>query len=174
MAETLKQVLNFDDLQTKRQFMQGVQQLTGLWEVQMKPRRFTRSLSQNAYWWCAVVNPFCNWLRNEWADSSIEPEQAHEMLKRKILGTKDLVNKKTGEVIEITPSSRTLDSKEFGELIDKSAAWLAEFCGLVILPPEVFYEAKQIKKVLNYKPKSELRQQLEGSIELLKNKQVSQ
>lgn len=171
MAETLKQVVNFDSLQTKRRFMQKVQTMSGLWEVSMKPRKLVRSLNQNAYYWAAVVAPFAEWLRNEWGDSDVQPEQAHELLKTRILGTRELVNKQTGEAIEITRSSKGLDTHEFGEFIDKAAAWLAEFCGLVILPPEMFYEQKESKNVLKYKPKSELRKQLEGSIEMLKNKQ---
>lgn len=145
MAETLKQVINMDSLQTKRRFMQKVQTMTGLWEISMKPRRFTRSLSQNSYWWAAVVSPFCDWLRSEWGDSSITLEQAHEVLKQKVLGTKELVNKRTGEVIEITQSSKTLDTHEFGEFIENAAAWLAEFTGIVVLAPELFWEQPEKK-----------------------------
>lgn len=136
----LKSVVNMDDVPTKRRFMQKVQTMTGLWEIQMKPRRFTRSLSQNAYYWAAVVTPFTEWLRGEWGDSDVKPEQAHELLKHKVLGSLELTNKQTGEVIEITRSSRTLDSYEFGEFIEKAAAWLAEFTGIVVLTPEMFYE----------------------------------
>jgi hypothetical protein len=173
MSDTLKQVVNMDNLQTKRRFMQKVQTMSGLWEISMKPRKLTRSLSQNAYYWAAVVAPFTEWLRAEWGESDVQPEQAHELLKTKILGTRELVNKQTGEAIEITRSSKRLDTHEFGEFIENAAAWLAEFTGIVVLPSEMFYEEKQ-KNVLKYKPKSELRQQLEGSLELLKNKRSSQ
>jgi hypothetical protein len=145
-AEILKQVVNFDNLATKRKFMQGVQGLTGLWEVSLKPRKFTRSLSQNAYYFAAVVTPFTEWLRQEWGDSSVTVEQAHELLKHKILGTKELMNKETGEVIEITRSSRMLDSAEFGEFIDKAAAWLAEFTGIVVLSSDLFWESAPQEK----------------------------
>lgn len=142
MSETLKQVLNFDNLGTKRNFMQKVQTMSGLWEISMKPRRFTRSLSQNAYYWAAVVTPFTEWLRAEWGDNSIQVEQAHELLKTKILGTKELVNKQTGEEIQITRSSKMLDTHEFGEFIEQAAAWLAEFTGIVVLPSEMYFEEK--------------------------------
>jgi hypothetical protein len=142
----LKQVVNMDSLQTKRRFMQKVQTMSGLWEIHMKPRRFTRSLTQNAYYWAAVVTPFTEWLRSEWGDNAIQVDQAHEILKQKVLGTKELTNKQTGEVIEITRSSRILDSVEFGEFIDKAAAWLAEFCGIVVLSSEMFFEEKEKRK----------------------------
>ena len=65
MSEALKQVVNMDNLSTKRRFMEKVQTMSGLWEISMKPRRFTRSLSQNAYYFAAVCSPFAEWLRNE-------------------------------------------------------------------------------------------------------------
>jgi hypothetical protein len=145
-AETLKHVVNMDNLTTKRRFMQKIQTMTGLWEISMKPRRFTRSLNQNSYYWAAVVSPFTDWLRNEWGDSSVQLEQAHELLKTKILGTKELVNKKTGEVIEITRSSKMLDTHEFGEFIENAAAWLAEFTGIVVLSSELFWEQPEKKR----------------------------
>ncbi len=142
MSEALKQVLNFDNTPTKRRFMERIQTMKGLWEISMKPRRFTRSLSQNAYYWAALVTPFTEWLRTEWGDSSIQVEQAHELLKTKILGTKELVNKQTGEEIQITRSSKMLDTHEFGEFIEQAAAWLAEFTGIVVLPSEMYFESK--------------------------------
>lgn len=135
-----------DDVPTKRRFMQKVQTMTGLWEIQMKPRRFTRSLNQNAYYWAAVVTPFTEWLRGEWGDSNVQVEQAHELLKTKVLGTRELVNKKTGEAIEITRSSKMLDTHEFGEFIDNAAAWLAEFTGIVVLSPDLFWEQPEKKR----------------------------
>lgn len=173
MSETLKQVVNMDDTPTKRRFMQAVQRMGGLWEISMKPRKYTRSLSQNSYYWAAVVTPFTDWLRNEWGDSNVQVEQAHELLKTKILGTRELVNKQTGELLEITRSSKMLDTTEFGEFVDNAAAWLAEFTGIVVLPPDLFND-KENRKVLKYKPKDQLREQLEGSIETLKSKQVAQ
>src|SRR5688500_5071587 len=102
MSADLKQVVNMDSVNTNRQFMQKVQTMTGLWEIQMKPRKAVRSLSQNAYYWVAVVTPFTEWLRGEWGDSGIQVDQGHEILKQKVLGTLEIVNKKTGETIEIT------------------------------------------------------------------------
>jgi hypothetical protein len=139
----LKQVVNMDDVPTKRRFMQKVQGMTGLWEIQMKPRKLVRSLNQNAYYFVAVVTPFTEWLRSEWGDNGIQVDQAHEILKQKILGTHEIINKKTGESIEITRSSRVLDTAEFGEFIEKAAAWLAEFCGIVVIPSEMFWEEKE-------------------------------
>ena len=62
------------------------------------------------------------------------------MLKHKILGTKEIVDKDTGEVLEIPPTSRDLDVGEFAEFIEGCARWLAEFTGIVVIPSELFYE----------------------------------
>src|SRR5688572_9516699 len=94
-------VLNFDSVQTKRRFMQKVQLLKGLQEVSIRPRKVTRSLNANSYYWVAVVQPFTEWLRDEWGDPSITTEQAHIELKKAVLGVKEKVNTNTGEVMEL-------------------------------------------------------------------------
>ena len=112
----------------------------GLYEVFIKPRKQTRTLDQNAYYWVAVVAPFTEWLREHYGDPRISSEQAHEMLKVKILGW-DLKDVK-GETLTLIPRSRTLDTKEFGQFIDDAAKWLAEFCDIIVIPSEVFYDGK--------------------------------
>lgn len=124
-----------DDLEIKRQIMSKIGTLKGVWELSLKRRRYNRSLDQNAYYWVAVVTPFVHWLKDEWGDS-IEPEQAHEMLKHKILGVK--YKEVAGESLPIVPSTRVLDVEEFSVYVEKCAAWLAEFCGIVVVPSEVF------------------------------------
>lgn len=136
-------VLNFDNVETKRRFMQKVQKLRGLQEVSINPRKLTRSLNANAYYHAAVAAPFLEWLKENWGDNAITHEQAHEVLKRKVLGTIDKIDESTGEVFEITPTTHDMDQIEFGEFIEKCAAWLAEFCGIVVLEPELFFEKRE-------------------------------
>lgn len=137
------QVLNLDSVETKRRLMQRIQRLKGLHEVSIQPRKKTRSLNANAYYHVAVVAPFLEWLRENWGDTSITHEQAHELLKRKVLGTIEKVDKSTGEIFEITPTSHDMDQYEFGEFIEKAAAWLAEFAGIVVIPSEMFWDSKE-------------------------------
>ena len=136
-------VYDFDNVEVKRRFMQRVQKLRGLYEVSLNPRKKTRSLNANAYYHVAVVAPFLEWLRENWGDNSITHEQAHELLKRKVLGTIDKTDKATGEVFEITPTTHDMDQYEFGEFIEKAAAWLAEFCAIVVIPSDLFWESKE-------------------------------
>lgn len=143
MARKEPQVLNMDNLEVKRRLMGKIGKLKGLYEVSIEPRKKTRSLNANAYYHAAVCAPFLEWLRENWGDNSITHEQAHELLKRKVLGTIEKVDKSTGEVFEITPTSHDMDQYEFGEFIEKAAAWLAEFCSIVVIPPELFWESKE-------------------------------
>lgn len=130
-------VLNMDDMDTKRKLMSAVGKMSGLWEVWLKPRKLTRTLNQNSYYWAAVVTPFAEWLREEWGDKGIEVEQVHELLKERMLG------KVEKDGVSLPPSTRNLTTEEFADYIEKCAAWLAEFAGIVVVPSEMFIEKKK-------------------------------
>jgi len=137
------QVLNFDNVETKRRFMQKIQKLRGLHEVSIAPRKKTRSLNANAYYWVAYVAPLTEWLRDEWGDPSITTEQAHTVLKRQVLGVKEKVIESTGEVIELIPTTHDMDKYDFGNYLDAAAKWLAEFCGIVVISSDLFWEGEE-------------------------------
>jgi hypothetical protein len=142
----LKQVVNMDDVPTKRRFMQKVQTMSGLWEIQMKPRKFTRSLNQNGYYFAAFVPVFTEWLRDEWGDPSITTEQAHIELKKAVLGVRTKVSEQTGEVMELIPTTHDMDSYDFSNYLDKAAEFLARACGIVVLTPEMYFEGTPSEK----------------------------
>lgn len=134
-------VLDLSDIDVKRRLLEKINQLSGLHEVTIRPRKFTRSLNQNAYYWSAFVAPFCEWLRAEWGDPSITSEQAHIELKKAVLGVREKVNERTGEVMELVPTSHDLNTEEFTNFLEGAAKFLAETCGIVVLPAEVYYAA---------------------------------
>lgn len=138
-------LINMSDAAAKRELMIQIGRLSGLYEFYLKPRKRTRSLDQNSYYWVAVVQPFTEWLRNVWGDSKIDKEQAHEMLKAKILGTTEKQIPDSEETLIVIPRSKTLTVEEFSEYIEKCAAWLAEFCEIVIVPSEMFHESEKKK-----------------------------
>ncbi len=142
MAKAETQLVNFDNLPEKRQVLNAIQNLSGLYEVSIKQRKLTRSLSQNSYYWSAFIPSWLTWLRENYGDPSISAEQAHIALKEAVMGKKELLNEKTGKVIAIVPDSHTLDTEEFGIYLDNAAHFLAEFAGIVVLPPEVYFEEK--------------------------------
>lgn len=137
-------LVNLSDPTVKRELMTQIGRLTGLYEFYLKPRKRTRSLDQNAYYWKAVVEPFTDWLREVYGDSQVDKEQAHEMLKVKTLGLQE--KEIDGETLSLIPRSKTLTVEEFSEYIEKCAAWLAEFCEIIVVPSEMFYEGETLGK----------------------------
>jgi hypothetical protein len=137
-AETI--TLNFDDISVKRQLQSHVGTLKGLWDVTLKQRRRTRSLDANAYYWAAYVPFWHEWLKEATGEPWITKEQAHKILVKRILGTTEIINKETGEVIdEIIPETHTMDSEEFAQYLDRAAEFMASFCGIAVAPSESFY-----------------------------------
>lgn len=139
-------LINMSDAAAKRELMIQIGRLTGLYEFYLKPRKRTRSLDQNSYYFAAVVTPFRDWLRENYGDSQISTDEAHEMLKVKILGLTEKQIPGSEETFTVIPRSKTLTVEEFSEYIDKAAAWLAEFTNIVVLPSELFYEGETVSK----------------------------
>jgi hypothetical protein len=137
------QVVNFDNVQTKRRFMEKVQRLKGLYEVSIRPRKKTRSLNANAYYWSAYIPPWADWLREQYGDPTITNEQAHALLKVRVLGPREKVIKDTGEVLEIIPTTHDMDKDEFGIYLDKAKEFLETFAGIVVLDSDLFWEGKE-------------------------------
>ena len=135
-------ILNLSDASVKRRLMVQISGLQGLYEVRFRPRKRTRSLDANRYYFAAIVQPFRDWLKSEYGDELITSDQAHEMLKVKILGMDEKLIEGTNEVLKLIPRSKTLTKDEFGSYIDKASEWLAEFCQIVVVPSDLFYEGK--------------------------------
>lgn len=137
-------LVNFDVLTEKRQFLQGAQSLVGVHEVCIRKIRKRRTLDQNGYYFAAFVGPWLTWLREASGEPWISKEQAHEALKKHVLGTTTIVNKETGEVIdEMIPDSRFMNTKEFSEYLDRAAEFLASFCSIVVLPSDLYFQAPE-------------------------------
>lgn len=139
MKETM--VVDLSNLGTMRTLLQKIQQLKGVFKITIEERKQTRSLSQNAYWHSAFISPFLTWLREAYGDPSISHEQAHEVLKRQLLGVRERTLA-TGDVLELAYSTHDMSTEEFSLLMDKATVWLGEFCGIVPLPADVFVSEK--------------------------------
>jgi hypothetical protein len=136
-------VLDMDSLHNKRRLMSKIGKMSGLWEFQMHPRKKARSLNANSYYWAAFIPAWLEWLREASGEPWITAEQAHEALKKHVLGAKEIINKGTGEVIdEAAPTTHDMDTGEFAEYLDRAAEFLASFCGIVVLPSEMYFEQR--------------------------------
>jgi len=141
MAKAETVTLNFDDLPVRRQFMGHIGTLKGLWDVTLKQRKRTRSLDQNAYYWAAYIPFWHEWLKEASGEPWITKEQAHKILVKRILGTKEIVNSETGEVIdEVVPETHTMTTEEFSEYLERAAEFMASFCGIAVVSAESFYQ----------------------------------
>lgn len=146
MSKAEKTCWNLSDVRDKRRLLEYIAQLKGLYDVTLRPRRITRSLQANSYYWVSTVTPFAHWLREQYGDPSITLEDAHDVLKRQLLGVRA---KEIGkDTIEIPASTRVLDKIEFADYIDQCAAWLADFCGLVVVDSKLFFDERdRLRKV---------------------------
>jgi hypothetical protein len=129
---------------TKRRLIASIGVMQGMYEVTIRPRRDTRSLRQNAFYWAAVVTPFFEYLRAQDAEV-VEAEQAHYWLKAKCLPPKRITDPATGEIVETVADSRTLSVEEFGEYIDRCRHWLDVMFGIVTEEPTRVFEEPQPK-----------------------------
>lgn len=151
-------VFDFDNSAEKRMVLERVRKLKGLHEVSIKPRRFVRSLSQNRFYWAAVVGSFADWLSEEWGEE-VKAEQAHDLLKRQFLPVRELVDAKTGEVYEIPATTTNLDTEQFSAYVERCIKWLGESWGIEVLTLEDYQE----------EPKRTLKQDLGESIIMARN-----
>lgn len=133
--------MNFSDPETRRRFMRYIGTLTGPHRVSVKPVRMTRSVKANKYYFVAVVEPFASYLSHQYGED-IDNEQAHEMLRNRVLGMDELVNKETGEVMMKPRKTRTMDTWEFSDYIENCARFLLDFADIVVIPAEEFWESK--------------------------------
>lgn len=141
-------VVNLGSMDQKRKLMAFIGTLpAGLYDVLIKQHKKTRSLQANRYYFAAVVGPFAEWLKHEWGDPDISPDDAHDILKAKILGMDERVIEKTGEIVRKLPRSKDLDKIDFGNYIEKCSAWLAEL-GIVVIPSDLFFEGAEPKKTM--------------------------
>lgn len=138
-SNTQIDVFDMDNPAEKRMVLERIRKLRGLQQIDIKSRRFVRSLSANRFYWVAVVGSLTDHLSEEWGET-VKPEQAHEHLKRMFLPPRELVNKQTGEVMELPATTTTLDTAEFSEYVDRCTKWLGEFCGVEVLAAEDYYE----------------------------------
>lgn len=136
-----------DDLNAKRRLVAKVGSLRGLWEVSLTQRKKTRSLQANAYYWAAYIPAWLEWLREASGEPWITKDQAHKMLVKHVLGTTDIVNKETGELIdEVVPETHLMDTGDFNAYLERAAEFMASFCGIVVTPSELFYETEGKRK----------------------------
>lgn len=121
-----------------RNFLKSV--TTPYVNITITPRKKTRSLSQNAYYF-GVVIPAVQAVFNE-AGNNLDSEDVHAFLKSEIGKMTIYVRMPNGEFRPIVGSTKTMTTTEFEEYLEKIRAWAADpVAGLgvtIALPNEEF------------------------------------
>jgi len=99
------------------QFRDGLE-----FELTVQRRRAARSIQQNAYWWGVCLQVVSE-------HTGYTPDELHEIAKQMFLPKRLAMNDGNGEVVGefvLGGSTRTLNTIEFGEFIEKWRQWAAE------------------------------------------------
>jgi hypothetical protein len=108
----MKEVIDFSNEADKRKLFEIIKTRKPLkYIVEFKIAREKRSNIQNAYYWVVlgIIGEYTGY----------EPEEMHELMKFKFLGFDEKVIKQTGEVLKNIKSTKTLDTLEFSNYIEK-------------------------------------------------------
>lgn len=128
--------VNMSDPDIKRRFLIWAGRLTGDYELDIQPRRATRSNRQLRWWWPCVVGPFYEFLREQDWDITCA-DDAHDLLREKFLRVPAAHDLNTGEVLAWrTKRTKELDTAEFAEFAEKCRDWLVTQFGIVTMDPD--------------------------------------
>lgn len=104
--------------------------------IEVKKFRKTRSLLQNGYYHCIVINEVMEgFVDIGYNRIDLSHDIVHEYLKSKFL-KKESVNEETGEVLVLPVSTTELTTTEMMVYIDDITQWASEYLGIAITPPE--------------------------------------
>lgn len=133
-----EQLIDLSDPRTKGLLLSHVRSLEGLHRVTIVKHRKIRTNAQNSYYHACIVAPWADWLREMGHEIGDDNDEAHRMLADRFLERN--VHDENGEIIgTYTQSTSKLTTVEFIEYNDQCAQFLAEFCEIVVLPPDPFY-----------------------------------
>jgi hypothetical protein len=102
--------------ENKRQFMDFIALLEGMYHVRLEPKKNTRTNRQNSFWW-AVCQRFAKYLSGD--TGNVIADDVHQAMKDEYLKC-DLINHRTGAIVgSYTRSTTTLSVEEMSEFIDR-------------------------------------------------------
>lgn len=105
----------------------------GTYRIDVKMVRRRRTLDQNAWLWGGIY-PLLRIALNAQGWEFVNDEQVHEFFKAQ-MAADQVINKHTGEVIEIPRSTREMDTLTFSTYCDKLRDYGREYLGVEIPDP---------------------------------------
>ncbi len=128
------EIWNLTETNEKHRLMRQISTLPpGLYSVLIRAQRPRRTLDQNAYMHVAFVEPFRDWIEENWGET-VTHEQAFETLKLAVLGAESV------EGVLLMPSTRKMDKAEFSLFLEKATEFLATKCDIAVIPSDLYFE----------------------------------
>jgi hypothetical protein len=128
-------IADLNDARKRTAIARRINDLRGVYRIEVTRYRPRRSDRQNRYMWPCMVQPFAQFLRDQGEEYT--DQQAHELLKAKFL--RKTVEIK-GERLDVVGSTTELDTSQFNEYLDKVAAWLADMFDIIVPEPSEYRE----------------------------------
>lgn len=101
-------------------------------ELTIRPKRKTRSIFQNSYYWGVVVPMVRQGLLD--VGYKVGIEQTHDLLKAKFRQI-EIVNESTGEIIKSIGSTTDMTTADFMDYLASIQQWAVEFLDIQIPDP---------------------------------------
>lgn len=132
--ESTSLILDLSNPDTKRKLMSHIGSLSGFYEVDIKPRKATRRLRANNFYWAALIEPFVEYLNSD-GSRHFTKDMAHLALKMALI-PKPVIHPKTGELIATVPGdTHTMTIGEFYDYCERARQHLLDEFGVVTLEP---------------------------------------
>jgi hypothetical protein len=130
-------IVNMDDAAKRTRIANRINDLRGMYRIEVTRYRRRRSDRQNRFYWPCMVKPFGDFLREQ--GEGVTDLEAHEILKSRFL-RKTITDPKTGTMMDYTRSTTELDTAEFNAYLDMCSAWLANMFGFIMPDPADYHE----------------------------------
>lgn len=132
--------INFNSVAQKRMLYQTLRGLRGEHRVTIAEYHGPHTDPQRRYYFSSVVGEFHKFLREQ--GEVYTKEQAHEILKAKLL-RESVADPRTGEFLaERVKSITELDKREFSVFLEAAIAWLADMFHIEVPDPDTFKGAR--------------------------------
>lgn len=126
-------VLNLAEPTVKSELIRRIQQLSGLFRVDVVKYRKRRSDAQNKLLWGWVYPHVAAGILEAWGEN-LTGDEVHILMKRKFL-SRPIVNQNTGEEMDRAFVTTTkLTTEEFSQYVENIAKFAAESLSVVIPP----------------------------------------
>jgi len=129
-----KRLVDLDNPETKRRVLRWFGTLGGMYRVTAVPAAPTRSNRQLGWYFAEIAGALAEYL-TEQEIRKVTAEEAHEILKREVLGV-PIFHPTLGRQVAVFVPHSPGTTEQFADYCDRARAWLADTFGIVTNDPE--------------------------------------